>query len=83
MIPLFVFKDPWPSSSPGLNRYDYWMWGVIEEDPDAVTHNSVDNLKDVIRSVVRSNKVIHVKRASASFRDHTEKVATANSGFTV
>ena len=25
MMPLFVFKDSWPSSSPGLNKCDYWM----------------------------------------------------------
>ena len=48
------------------------MWGVIEADPDAVTHNSVDDLKDVMKSAFRSKKVTHAKGACASFRDHTE-----------
>ena len=47
------------------------MWVVIEADPDAVKHNSVDELKDVMKSAFRSNNVIHVKRAYASFRYHT------------
>ena len=59
------------------------MWGVIVADPDAVTHNSVDDLKDVMKSVVRSNKVTHVMRALASFQDHTEKMVTASGGFIV
>ena len=54
------------------------MCGVIEADPDAVTHNSVDDLKDAMKSAFRSNKVTHVKRSCASFRDHTEKVVTAS-----
>ena len=49
------------------------MWVVIEADPDAITHNSVDDLKDVMKSAFTSNKVTHVKRACASFRDHSEK----------
>ena len=83
MIPLFVFKDSWPSSSPGLNRYDYWMLDVIDANPDAVTQNSVDNLRDIMKSAFRSNNVTHVKRACASFRDYTEKVVTASGGFIV
>ena len=59
------------------------MWGIIEADPDAVTHNSIDDLKDVIKSAFRSNKVTHVKRACASFRDHTKKVVTDSRGFIV
>ena len=58
------------------------MWGVIEANADAVTHNSVDNLKDVLKSAFRSNKVIHVKGACAPFRDH-EKAVTASRGFIV
>ena len=77
------FKDPWPSSSPGLGRCDYWMWGVIEADPDAVTHKSVDELKDVMKSAFSSNKVTHVKRACTSFRDCTENMVTASGGFIV
>ena len=83
MMPLFVFKYSWPSSSPGLNRCDNWMWGVIEADSGAVTYNSVDDLKDVMNSAFGANKVTHVKRACASFRDHTEKVVTASGGFIV
>ena len=41
------------------------MWGVIEADPDAVTHNSVDDLKDVMKSAFRSKKVTHVSRGHA------------------
>ena len=48
------------------------MWGVIEAEPDAVTHNSVDYFRDVTKCAFRSKKVTHVKGASASFRDHTE-----------
>ena len=59
------------------------MWGVIEAGPDAVTHNSVDDLNDVMKSTFRSKKVTHVKRACASFRDHTQKVVTASGGFIV
>ena len=56
------------------------MWGVIEADPDAVTHNSVDELKDVMKSAFRSNKVTNVKRACDSFREYTEKMVTASGG---
>ena len=66
------------ASSPGLNSCDYWMWGVIEADPNAVTHDSVDDLKDVMKSAFVSNKVTHVKVACAVFRDHTEEVVTAS-----
>ena len=59
------------------------MCGVIEADPNAVTHDSVNYLKDVMTSAFRSNKVTHVKRACASFQDHTEKVTTASGGFIV
>ena len=59
------------------------MWGVIEANPDAVTHNSVDDLKDVMKSAFRSNKVTHVKGACALFRDHNEKAVTASRGFIV
>ena len=59
------------------------MWGVIEADPDAVPHYSVDDLKDVMKSAFRSNKATHVKRICASFRDHTEKMVTAGGGFIV
>ena len=83
MMPLFVFKDSWPSSPPGLNRCDYLMLGFIKADTDAVTYNSVDDLKDVMKSASRPNKVTHVKRACPSFRDHTERVVTASGGFTV
>ena len=48
------------------------MWGVIEADPDAVTHNSIDDLRDVMKSVVRPDRVTHVNRAFASFRGHTD-----------
>ena len=59
------------------------MYGVIEADHDAVTHNRVDHLRDVMKSAVRSNKVTNVKSAFASFRDHTEKMVTASGGFIV
>ena len=59
------------------------MWGIIEADPDAVTHKSVDKLKDVMKSASRSNKVTHVKKACTSFRDYTENMMTASGGFTV
>ena len=59
------------------------MWGVIEADPDAVTHKSVDELKDVMKSAFRSNKVTHVKRACTSFRDYTENMVMASGGFIV
>ena len=81
MMPLFVFKDSWPSSSPGLNRCRLLDVGRHQADSDAVTHNSVDDLKDVMESDFRSSKVNHVKRACVSFRDHTEKVVTASGAF--
>ena len=81
MTPLFVFKNSLPSSSQDLNRCNYWMWGVIKAGPDAVTHNSVDYLKDVMNSVFRSNKVN--RWSCVSSRDHTEKVVTASGAFIV
>ena len=32
------------------------MWGVIEADPDAVTHNSVGDLKDVMKSAFNQTR---------------------------
>ena len=83
MVPLCVFKDSWPSISPDPNPYDNWMREVIETGSDAVIHNNVDDLKDVIKSASRSNNVAHVKRAFTSFWDRTGKVVTASGGFIV
>ena len=68
---------------PIVNRCEYWMWGVIEADPDAATRSSIDDLKDLMKSAFRSNKVTNVKGACAFFRDHTEKMVTASGGFIV
>ena len=43
-----------------------------------VTHSGVDELKVVMKSAFRSNKVTHVKRECTSFRDYTEKMVTAS-----
>ena len=59
------------------------MRGVFEADPDAVTHNTVDDPKDVIKSAFGPNKFTHVRRACAFFWDRTEKVVTASGGFIV
>ena len=80
-MPLFVPKDMWPSSSPDLNPCDYWMWGVIEAHSNAVAHNSVNNLKDAIRSAFRSVKAAQVKRACTAFRGRIQKVVAARGGY--
>ena len=48
LLPLFVWKDVWPSRSPDLNLCDYWLWSAVEKMSNNKPHNTVESLKSDI-----------------------------------
>ncbi|KAF2350372.1 hypothetical protein FHG87_018871 [Trinorchestia longiramus] len=38
-------KELWPPSSPDLNSMDFWIWSILEQKFCAVSHSSVEVLK--------------------------------------
>ena len=49
LLPLFVRKDVWPSSSPDLNLCNYWLWSKVEKISYNKPHNTVESLKSDIQ----------------------------------
>ncbi|QQP41172.1 Transposable element tcb1 transposase, partial [Caligus rogercresseyi] len=51
-LDMFWSKEFWPPSNPDLNPCDYYLWGVLERDPNKRAHNTVDSLKAAIIQAV-------------------------------
>ena len=79
-IPLFVTKEVWPSNSPDLNPCDFWMWGVLEEKSNSTAHDSVLDLKRVIRRSASAIDPEEARRACSAFRRRLEGVRDADGG---
>ncbi|QQP51939.1 Uncharacterized protein FKW44_013436, partial [Caligus rogercresseyi] len=62
----FWSKEFWPPSSPDLNPYDYYLWGVLERDTNKRAHNTVDSLKAAIIQAVANCLKITVPGLSFS-----------------
>ena len=80
-IPLFVPSNIWPSSSPDLNRCDYWLWGDVEKVSNSQPHNSVASLKTSIRQAFCTIKEESVIKACSAFRARIQQVVDAEGGY--
>ena len=69
-----VPKDIWPSSSPDLNVCDYWLFGVIEGEPNVTSHPNVNSLKAAIHRVFRNLDPENVKRSCSRFLSRISQI---------
>ena len=73
-LPHFVLSDIWPSSLPGLNPCDYWLWGRVEKVSNACPHNKVVSFKTFIKQAFHSIKQESAVKACHSFRSHIQQL---------
>lgn len=67
--------------SPDLNPLDYYVWGVVERDPNRRPHNTVEALKAAIVDSMENIPKNHLITASSHFRKRIEAVIAADGGF--
>ena len=78
ILPLFVPKDIWPSSSLDLNVRDYRLFSVIEIKSNVNPQSNVNSLKASIRRAFRNLDADEVKRSCLKFRLRISKMIVAN-----
>ncbi|QQP56535.1 Uncharacterized protein FKW44_001223 [Caligus rogercresseyi] len=61
----------------GLQPVGYYVWGVLEREPNKRTHHSVFSLKASIVEAVASMNREHLVNASTKFRSRLEAVIEA------
>ena len=74
---LMVPKDIWSISSPDLTVCDYWLFGVIEGEPNVTSHLSVNSLKAAIRRAFRNLDPEDVKMSCSRFRSRISQILDA------
>ena len=76
-----IIPNIWAPSSPGLNPFDYYIWGVVEWETNKHPHNTLNSFRADITKVMTHMFDDHLIRAYKRFRQRIESVIASEGDF--